>query len=323
MKIRSALIVIATGLALQATLASAVLAEIRATYETARPVSPGKPLIQTAAGRLTAKLRGVPLPEVLGAIGAQNGIGIFISAQVHRRVTADFRGLPLEEGLRRLLRGTNVAYFYTKTSVGDGKNATLKLVRVDVLPGPAGEADVEIVDKNEGIPALANQLAEGDGSELRAEAAKVLGKTGDPSAVDSLAEALAGDADPTVRAAAAKALGKTWSEEAVQPLAEAALQDPSAEVREAAARALGETWSDAATGSLLDALAYDRDALVRERAALALGQTAGDEVVDALIRALLEDRRSFVRDGAAEALAAIGTPTALRALEQYAMHDLD
>ncbi|MGH7769264.1 MAG: HEAT repeat domain-containing protein [Candidatus Binatia bacterium] len=323
MKIRCALMVLAAGLVLQATLESAAPAEIRATHDGVRPVAPGKPLIQTANGRLTAKLRDVPLPAVLAAVGAQNGIRIFVSAQVHKRVTADFRGLPLEEGLRRLLRGTNVAYFYTKRAAGGGKNAALKLIRVDVLPGPAGEADIEVVDDDEGVAALANHLVGGDGSESRSEAAKALGKTGNPSAVDPLAETLAGDADPAVRAAAAKALGKTWSEEAVQPLAEAALQDSSAEVREAATRALGETWSDAATGSLLEALAYDKDALVREQAALALGQTAGDEAVEALIRALLEDWRWFVRDGAATALAAIGTPMALWALAQYAMHDPD
>ncbi|MGH7768676.1 MAG: hypothetical protein ACREQP_14585, partial [Candidatus Binatia bacterium] len=65
MKIRSALMVLAAGLALQATLESAVLAEIRADHDTVRPVSPGKPLIQTANGRLTAQLRDVPLPAVL------------------------------------------------------------------------------------------------------------------------------------------------------------------------------------------------------------------------------------------------------------------
>jgi hypothetical protein len=323
MKIRSALMVLAAGLVLQATLESAVLAEIRATGDMTRPVSPGKPLIQIANGRLTAQLRDVSLPAVLDEIAAKNGIRIFVSSQVHKRVTASFRGLALEEGLRRLLGGTNVAYFYTKRPAGVGKNAALKLIRVDVLPGPAGEADVEVVDADEGDAALASQSAEGDGSELRAEAAKVLGRTGDPSSIDPLAEALTGDADPAVRAAAAKALGKTWSEEAVQPLAEAALQDPSAEVREAATRALGETWSEAATGSLLEALTYDRDALVREQAALALGQTAGDEAVEALIRAFLEDRRWFVRDGAAAALAAIGTPAALRAFAQYALHDPD
>lgn len=320
MKIRNALMVLAAGLVLQASVTSA---EIRATHDTVSPVSPGRPLIQAANGRLTAKLRDVPLSAVLAEIGAQNGVRIFVSAQVHKRVTADFRGLPLEEGLRRLLRGTNVAYFYNRESSGDGKSASLKLVRVDVLPGPAGETDIEITDEVEGASELAGQLSEADNAQLRAQAAKALGKTNDPSAVDPLAEALTGDADPAVRAAAAKALGKTWSEEAVPPLAEAALQDPSAEVREAATRALGETWSDAATDSLLGALTYDRDALVREQAALALGQTAGDEVIDALIRALLEDRRWFVRDGAAAALAAIGTPAALWALAQYAMHDPD
>jgi len=322
MKIHGALMVLAGSLVLQAALESTASSEIRTKNDAAQPSSPGKALIQTAAGRLTAKLRDVPLPAVLDEIAAKNGLRIFVSAQVNRRVTADFRDLALEEGLRRLLRGTNAAYFYNRQPVGDGKSATLKLVRVDVLPGPAGETDVEIVDEAGTGATSASQPAEGESSPMRAAAAKALGKTSDPSVIDPLAEALAGDADPDVRAAAAAALGKTWSEEAVQPLAEAALQDSSAEVREAATRALGQTWSEAATNSLLEALAYDKDARVREQAALALGQTAGDEVVDALIRAL-QDRRWFVRDGAATALVAIGTPAALWAFEQYAMHDLD
>jgi hypothetical protein len=177
MKIRCALIVLAAGLALQATLGSAILAEIRATQDAVRPVSLGKPLIQTADGRLTVMLRDVPLPAVLAAIGAQNGVRIFVSVKVHKRVTADFRGLPLEEGLRRLLRGNNAAYFYAKKSAGDGKSTPLKLIRVDVLPGPAGEANVEVVDDDDGAAALANQLLKEDGSELRVETVKALGRT--------------------------------------------------------------------------------------------------------------------------------------------------
>jgi hypothetical protein len=308
MQIRFALMLFAAGLVAETGSALSAMAETRPGEQPARVSAPAAALRQSAAGLVTAKLHDVPLAAVLDDIAKQNALRIFISARVDKRVTVDFRGLPLEEGLRRILRGTNFAFFYAR---GDRNRASLKLIGVDVLPATENR---EYGDAASATP-LARRIFQANDGRLRAEAAKALAQSRDPSALGALAQALAEDGDQSVRAAAAEALGKSWSEVAVAPLSDA-LQDPSADVREAAARALGKTWSDAATEPLLAALAYDRDPIVREQAALALGATSGGEAVDALTRAL-EDRRWYVRDAAADALEAIGTLEAVNAARQF------
>jgi hypothetical protein len=299
------------------------------------------PVVDFFQGRLSVKIVGAPLATVLKVIAARTGARIILLGGSDQTVGADFTNQPLEEGLRRLLRGRNLALFYT-ANLGaretgylvseikifpllDDTSTQTTIFYHDVRLMPRSPAKTLLGEQkvNPEIERLAKQLAEAKDSQTRRKAAAALAKLADPSAIGPLSEALLTDADASVRATAAEALGKTWDEGAVAPLARMLSDDASSSVREAAARALGVTWSDDAVSPLIEAMLSDRDALVREQAARGLAQIAGEEAVEALAQTLSRDPRVFVRDAAAMALGSIGGQDALDALAKASMADGD
>lgn len=119
--------------------------------------------------------------------------------------------------------------------------------------------------------------------ERRAHAARALGRSHTPLAVDQLVDAL-DDVSPQVRSEAARGLGEMRAEEAVAPLVEA-LHDDESDIRPEAALALGKIGAPVSVGPLVAAL-NDEDPRVRVSAALALGEIGGDEAREALLAAL-------------------------------------
>ena len=163
------------------------------------------------------------------------------------------------------------------------------------------------------------------GWSVRADAAKALGKIGDPRVVEPLIAALK-DKDEYVRKAADEALVKIGAP-AVEPLI-AALKGENKDVRQAAAAILGRLgWQpgrDEAAGwywmvkgdwhncvalgspavKPLIAALKDESFSVRRAAAEALGKIGDPRAVEPLIDAL-QDKEWFVRRTAAEALISI------------------
>jgi HEAT repeat protein len=161
---------------------------------------------------------------------------------------------------------------------------------------------------------------------IRRSAVKALASasTGNPAAAPALAEALA-DSDEQVRAEAARALGKTASQ-AVVPALMYALKDESTEVRRWAARALDSVRNLASAPALIEAL-EDRDLGVRRIAAQALGHLRAQGAVAALAKALADTSGPLhggditdVRCMAAWALGEARSPQAVSALQE-ALHD--
>ncbi len=120
--------------------------------------------------------------------------------------------------------------------------------------------------------------------ERRAEAARGLGRSHTPLAVEKLVDAL-DDVSPQVRSEAARGLGEMRMEEAVEPLVEA-LHDDESDIRPEAAEALGKIGTPGSVGPLVEAL-RDEDPRVRTSAALALGEIGGDEAQRALYERLV------------------------------------
>ena len=118
------------------------------------------------------------------------------------------------------------------------------------------------------------------------------------------------DEDWFVRRGAAEALGATRNAAAVPGLIRA-LKDSDSDVRWVAARALGAIGDASAVPALLEAL-HDRDQLVPEAAAWALWQI-GKPSVPGLIEAM-RDASADVRGAAVEALSAIADPLAVPGL---------
>lgn len=121
------------------------------------------------------------------------------------------------------------------------------------------------------------------GEERRAQAARGLGRSHTPLAVDKLVDAL-DDVSPHVRSEAARGLGEMRLEEAVEPLIET-LYDDESDIRPEAAEALGKIGAAGSVEPLVAAL-NDEDPRVRTSAALALGEIGGEEAREALYNAL-------------------------------------
>ncbi len=283
--------------------------------------------VHVEEGLLTVALRHVPLDQVLAAVARASGVAVSLDVPAPEPVTVTFTALPLDEGLRRILRTRSFILVFADDPQDHGTQRTPRLTRLRVLGAleaagvsgrvrqhasvpqttpptpPASAAHVSGSDTAAVAP-LARVLWEETEGWRRADAAAALGRTWSPDAVDPLSQAVMEDEDPSVRLAAVEALGRTWEEGAVDPLALALLGDPDISVREEAAGALGETWSDAAVGPLVEALLEDPHWQVRDRAAQALGETGSGDAIPPLTQALNDDDSS-VRESAALALAAL------------------
>ncbi len=129
----------------------------------------------------------------------------------------------------------------------------------------------------EAVPHLVEGL-EHQSWERRQLSASLLGKIGDPAAVDPLCAAVLGDDDYDVRVAAAGALGWIRSSAALQPLC-SALNDDNSNIRWAAAVALARIGDRQAAVALKARLENETDRKVRKAlldAVEALGVSAED-----------------------------------------------
>jgi hypothetical protein len=264
-------------------------------------------------GNVTAKFVDVPLKKVLEVVARESGARVLFYGALEGNVSIELKNASLEEGLRRILQGRSVAYFYASRLGGVGSSPLLELTEIHIFAN-ADEASDRLIFDSPARPSAA----------IRASRTLVPVGAASKHPVDAeLLSQLAQSQDVQARKVAADELGKTWSEDAVGPLGDALTGDPSAAVREAAAQALGKTWSESAVQPLIDAMSYDSDALVREQAARGLAQTAGEEAINALVFALLGDPRWYVRDAAADALGTIGGRYANEALARAAANDPD
>jgi hypothetical protein len=92
------------------------------------PVGSETMLIHVADDLLTVKLQGVPLETVLREIERRTTIGIFRAGPLTQHITIEFQALPLEEGLRRLLRGHGWMMLHTSSGMQQGSTVTQVMV---------------------------------------------------------------------------------------------------------------------------------------------------------------------------------------------------
>jgi len=88
----------------------------------------GSAIIQIKNGLLTVSLRDTPLKEVLEEISRQAKIKIILDKEIDRSLTLEFRDLSLEEGLRKILDGTDYYMLFTPTQ--GAVPYTIKEIRV-------------------------------------------------------------------------------------------------------------------------------------------------------------------------------------------------
>ncbi|MBM3263449.1 MAG: MFS transporter [candidate division Zixibacteria bacterium] len=139
----------------------------------------------------------------------------------------------------------------------------------------------------------------------RAQAARELGNTGSPLAVDELVKLL-GDAERTVRREAVRSLGHIRDERAISPLIES-IGDPASDVAEEAVEALGAIPSPLSLNVLVTLLS-DHNPSIRKSAVLALGRIRDSHAQEAISRLLETEPDPQVVLAAVESLSRIGDP---------------
>lgn len=152
----------------------------------------------------------------------------------------------------------------------------------------------------------------------KAKAARAMGRSRSPMAVDRLVRALE-DSDPDVREQAVKGLGETRAEEALTPLV-AELADEESDIRAEAAESIGKLRHPGGVEPLLRALAAP-DVRIAISAARALGDIGGVVVKDRLLEHLTKGPDKLLLPALVESLSRLGdirvVVPALEALGKY------
>ena len=103
--------------------------------------------VAVADGKLSVMLVDAPLRDVMARIARQSGVTIRVAGADHPvKLTDSFVGLPLEDGLRRLLRGGSHVFVYSDS----GPNPRLEQVIVMSIrsgePEVHGEAPITLAE---------------------------------------------------------------------------------------------------------------------------------------------------------------------------------
>ncbi len=230
------------------------------------PSSPaGGPIVGVAAGRLTAKVRNHALGVVLGEIAARTAVTLVVAPEIEQdSVSADLLRLPLDRGLRELLKEYDTFFFY-----GGGADGPAELRSVWIYPKGAASLLQPVPPEAWASSRELKGLLAQSNPTIREQTYEALMSRPDPESQDLVVRALRGasesdpalrerllssaiskgvlfppdllpyiviaDASETIRLMALDALASGAD---VKPIAEAALSDPSEAVRNRAAQIL-------------------------------------------------------------------------------------
>lgn len=89
--------------------------------------------VKVEEGLLSVKLKEIELTSVLEEISLQTGIKIQIDESVKGKITMEFADIPLEEGLKKLLRGKSWVMVFNRITT-PGLPEEYKLQEIGVFP---------------------------------------------------------------------------------------------------------------------------------------------------------------------------------------------
>jgi hypothetical protein len=238
------------------------------------------PLVRFDDGRLTVKVRNIPLRELLKEVAWESGLALVLLSPLQNRINIEFHGLRLDNALRRILRHRNFVVEYGEQADKAGKSVVIRPAKLWVFGNEDGDYPAQTIVFEKAKPRLSQGLTaldeavmqasfESANPENREDAVEMLGQSGHPDGIAKLSVALT-DENTDVREAAIDALADIGGDEAAQALA-VALVDENAALREGAVDALGKIGGETAIQVLARAL-QDNDEFVRETAAEVLSQ---------------------------------------------------
>jgi hypothetical protein len=222
-------------------------------------------------GLLTVDVRDARLADVLHLIGERAGLQVSIDDAVGDLITAVFNDVPLDQGIRRLVRGNSLVLLYVSPK---GSEGTPQLTEVRVYgaapPGDHTPGRAELRADGEAAAKPMTPVRDPD-PRVRAEAVAGLKEIGGEHAAWGLTAALRDD-DPSVRLEAVRALSAVGGATARKALATELRKDPDPQVRLEAARTLAPFAGQEEVRRALNGAKSDQDGSMREAATSILVQ---------------------------------------------------
>ena len=264
---------------------------------------PNEVAIAVAGGRLTARIAGASLGDTLRALGASVPLRITVRGEAPDvSVWADMSGIEIEEGVRRLLRGSS--YLLVHGEGPEAERGTPRLIEIVVLGHQSREGRRE----TEPAPPPGAVVSRPRRDTVVARARNAADERRAPLLDDdALGDIARHDPDAGRRLAALESLGRPGMSERSAEVFEAALEDFEASVR---LRAL-EVLRDLGTAPRIPAMSWvlrtDPSPAVRRMAAVVLAAVP-DPARRELAHDLLADSDPDVR---AHAQQLIETPASL------------
>jgi hypothetical protein len=223
--------------------------------------------------RLTVSLKDVPLRAVLEKIAQEAGISIVLKGSAENRVSAEFSGIGIEEGIKRLTKGSSHAFIYARNDPEALFSKPMTVFIYSESPGSCSIFGVPIAASSEPI---SDNLA--PNSEDSARAFKTLkdrASAGNEDACSHIIELALYDKNMETRVASIEFLASIGQERVTDALIQA-LDDDEAGVRAASVRALGQYPGERALNALRVAL-QDPVPEVRKAAMLVIDQMDNGE----------------------------------------------
>jgi hypothetical protein len=256
-------------------------------------------------GRLSVSLHAATWEEVLSTLQRHTGIQIRVDGPLTGALTQEFEALPLEEGLRRLFRNTNVLMLHSR-GMAQGA-ATESLVEVWLFPREGDTPEgMQASTPPSGLAAVGKHVTPGPLGDvvegvLRPDEATAEGD----AAVDEQA--------PWERLKGLDAFAREGNTAALQQ----GLLDPDEAVRVQALELLAQQEGQGTTDVLVGLTRSDEPEMrLQALTLLTDGGQADETTVLSALGAGMADEDADVQRHAIETLAARGSPDAMEYLRQ-------
>jgi hypothetical protein len=254
----------------------------------------GGPLVSIQDNRLNVRLDRVPLRDVLAALAHEAPFTISVKGEVETEpISISLHDVELEQGLRRLLRGTSYAMTYESAPSASTSPDKPRLMELTVFGSAKAAATSDAQDM--GSQPLGTVKAMPLRSSKNAAASTPTGPSPEHHSP-------APD-DPGQRVETLWTLGQQRSSELEATLG-SALDDPQEEVRATALEVLRDTGTAVPVEQLTRLAREDGNAHVRMDALALLADHAPDAAREAL-EAALQDAEPIVREHAERLLAEV------------------
>jgi hypothetical protein len=236
---------------------------------------------------LSAKAEKIPLGSVLEELGRKANLKISMESSIVKDIiTVEFKNLPLEEGIKRILQNRNYMLTYADSHSSNG-GVLAQVIGIKVVQDGSGLAMTQADSgtrtavfaggkkKARPLEDVIKEVSEAPDAFSRIIALKELSDWGgDPKALPVIVAALRDD-DPNVRKVALDLIEDS-DNPPVEPIANVALNDPSPQLRISALELLADTNEEAA-GSYLKRASNDSDPKVKKLAQELLKELQEDD----------------------------------------------